>query len=108
MKSSLNYTVEHDRSINDGQCNEGITYDRQIQLQCSKKSWRLIGFQRPDGTHYEYLTNNLDLELGVVAFLYLGRWDEETYFDDIKNNLAGSKAWGKNPVSLSSNHCYRW
>jgi len=100
MKSMLKYIVEHERPIKPGQSNEGIVYDRQIQLNCSKQPWRLIGFQHPDGTFYEYLTNDLSLEPGVVAFLYLRRWDEEKYFDDIKNNLAGSKAWGKNPIAI--------
>jgi len=100
MKSRLNYTVDHERPIKSGQCNEGVVYDRQIQLQCSKQPWRLIGFEHPDGARYEYLTNDLSLEPGVVAFLYLRRWDEEKYFDDIKNNLAGSKAWGKHPISI--------
>ena len=100
MKSSLKYTTEQERAIKTGQCNEGIVYDRQIELNCSKQPWRLVGFEHPDGSSYEYLTNDMNLEPGVIAFLYLRRWDEEKYFDDIKNNLAGSKAWGKNPVSI--------
>lgn len=100
MKSVLNYTVSKERPLKSGQCNEGILYDREVELKCSKKAWRLIGFQHPDGKRYEYLTNDMELEPGVVAFLYLRRWDEEKYFDDIKNNLACSKAWGKNPVSI--------
>jgi len=92
MKSLLNYTIDHERPIESGQDNEGIVDDRQIRLNCSKQPWRLIGFEHPDGTYYEYLTNDFSLEPGVVAFLYLRRWDEEKSFNDIKNNLAGSKA----------------
>ena len=32
---------------------------------------------------------------GVVAFLYLRRWDEEKCFDTGKNDFSCSKAWAK-------------
>jgi len=59
----------------------------------------LIDFCSPDGIDYEYLTNDQALLPGVVAFLYHRRWDKEKYYDCFKNDLAGSKAWGKSPVA---------
>lgn len=100
MKSVLNYSVikENDVAINSS--NEGVLYDRTVTLQSSKGTWRLIGFHSPNGIDYEYLTNDQELLPGVVAFLYHRRWDKEKYYDCFKNDLAGSKAWGKSPVAI--------
>ena len=49
---------------------------------------------------YAYITNELELEPGIIAFLYHRRWDKEKYYDTFKNDLAGAKAWGKSSVSI--------
>jgi IS4 transposase len=45
------------------------------------------------------LTNDFSLEPGELAFIYHRRWDEEKFFDNFKNDLAGAKSLGKNPNS---------
>lgn len=80
--------------------NDGVLYDRQVRLLKSDGIWRAIGFQSPDGVVYEYLTNDLTLLPGVVAFLYHRRWDKEKFYDCFKNDLAGAKAWGKSTVAI--------
>lgn len=100
MKSSLNYTVVRPREVAATPTNRGVTHDFEITLQCSHSAWRLIGFTAPDGTLYEYVTNDLQLPAGVVAFLYHRRWDKEKYYDCFKNDLAGAKAWGKREVAI--------
>jgi len=47
------------------------------------------------GRIYKYLTNNFDLEPGVIAFLYLRRWDEEKILDTWENDFSQRKAWGE-------------
>jgi hypothetical protein len=42
------------------------------------------------------------LELGVIAFLYLRRWDEEKCFDTWKNDFSQGKAWGRNRVAIEN------
>ena len=54
------------------------------------------------GVQYSYLTNNFDLEPGVIAFLYLRRWDEEKSFDPWKNDFSQKKAWGKSKTAIQN------
>lgn len=100
MKSIITYTIEAAREVEPSLANQGVRYDREVTLKTGTRRWRLIGFVSPDGTEYEYLTNELQLEPGVIAFLYHRRWDKEKYYDTFKNDLAGAKAWGKSPVSI--------
>ena len=100
MKSTLNYSVLALRKVSTHVSNEKVLSDDTIQLDSSKQPWRLIQWVSPEGVHYEYLTNDFDLEPGVVAFLYYRRWDEEKYFDNFKNDLANNKAWGKSTIAI--------
>ncbi|MDP1935444.1 MAG: hypothetical protein Q8K47_11285, partial [Nitrosomonas sp.] len=68
-------------------------------LRLSKQRWRRIEFIGPKGEEYAYLTNDFSLEPGELAFIYHRRWDEEKFFDNFKNDLAGAKSLGKNPNS---------
>ena len=100
MKSTLKYTCIQENALAICPSNAGVLYDRSVTLQSSQGAWRLIGFRAPDGIDYEYLTNDTELLPGVVAFLYHRRWDKEKYYDCFKNDLAGSKAWGKSPIAI--------
>jgi hypothetical protein len=100
MKENFKYEVLKTRKISDTMENEGILGDFEIAPKSSKQTWRLIRFEAPCGTIYEYLSNDLTLEPGLIAFLYYRRWDEEKYFDAYKNDMASSKAWGKSAVSI--------
>lgn len=100
MKSTLNYSVLEGREVSSHISNESVLSDQKISLNSSKQSWRLIKWVSPDGVEYEYLSNDFSLEPGVIAFLYLRRWDEEKYFDNFKNDLANSKAWGKSAIAI--------
>lgn len=100
MKSSLAYTQDTMRDIPPRSGNENVISDHEIQLQNSKARWRLIRWSSPEGIEYEYLSNDFDLDPGVLAFIYHRRWDEEKFFDSFKNDLANEKAWGKSPVAI--------
>ncbi|MBL0010851.1 MAG: transposase [Nitrosomonas sp.] len=71
-----------------------------MTLRLSKQRWRRIEFIGPKGEEYAYLTNDFSLEPGELAFIYHRRWDEEKFFDNFKNDLAGAKAWGKTPIAI--------
>lgn len=100
MKSTLSFSVVEERQLSTHISNEKVLSDQKIQLKSSNQPWRLIKWLSPSGIEYEYLTNDLELEPGVVAFLYYRRWDEEKYFDNFKNDMANKKAWGKSPVAI--------
>lgn len=100
MKSNLNYTVIDNLKVTSAGKKQGIKTDKLIQLDSSNEKWRLIGYKSNTGEYYEYLTNDLHLKSGVVAFLYHRRWDVEKYFDNYKNDMANAKAWGKSEIAI--------
>lgn len=100
MKSTFKYEVLGEIIKVASPVNEGIISDQLIQLRSSTEKWRLIKFISPDGKDYEYLSNDLALMPGMIAFLYHRRWDEEKYFDNYKTDMANSKAWGKSAVAI--------
>jgi len=100
MKSTFKYQVLEDLNVAADFVNEGVVSDQLVQLNSSKEVWRLIKFIAPDGTEYEYLSNDLVLTPGMIAFLYHRRWDEEKYFDNYKTDMANSKAWAKSSIAI--------
>jgi len=103
MKSNLTFTVKQSSDIDlDNPANQGIISDRQIQLDSARQPWRLIHFVSRRGHAVEFLTNELELAPGVIAFLYSRRWEEEKCFDTWKNDFSQAKAWGKSPVAIEN------
>lgn len=45
------------------------------------------------GKVYRFITNELTLPPGLIAFLYKLRWDIEKVFDQVKNKFLEQKAW---------------
>ena len=57
---------------------------------------RRIRYQDPvSGEEYSFITTEVNLPPGLIAYLYKLRWDVEKVFDDVKNKLCQKKAWGK-------------
>lgn len=102
FKANLIITERNAQAVAPLLLNEGILCDEHVWLQSSAQPWRLVSYKTPTGQIYTYLTNNFDLEPGVIAFMYLRRWDEEKCFDTWKNDLAQKKAWGKGSVAIRS------
>ncbi len=100
MKSTFKYHILEEIAVAPTAVNEGVIWDKKIQLNSSKQIWRLIQFISPDGKVYEYLSNDFTLSAGIIAFLYHRRWDEEKYFDNYKTDMANAKAWGKSPIAI--------
>ncbi len=100
MKTTFKYQVVEETAVAASPMNEGVVWDKVIQLNSSKQIWRLIRFISPDGKLYDYLSNDFTLSPGMIAFLYHRRWDEEKYFDNYKTDMANSKAWGKSPIAI--------
>ena len=100
MKNNLNYSVLERKKVTTSNKRQGIASDQIIQLESSEYKWRLIGYWSETGEYYQYLTNDFELTPGVIAYLYHRRWDEEKYFDNFKNDMANSKAWGKSDTAI--------
>ena len=55
---------------------------------------RRIHYVEPvTGVEYVFITSELTLRPGMIAFLYKLRWDLEKVFDQLKNKLNEQKAW---------------
>lgn len=77
----------------------GITADEIVET-CKGVLLRRIGYTHPaTGVLYEFLTSEFTLPPGVIAFLYLRRWDLEKIFDELKNKLGAKRAWASSATA---------
>ncbi len=61
---------------------------------------RRVTYKDPlSGKVYRFITNELTLPPGLIAFLYKLRWDIEKIFDQVKNKLLEQKAWAKSATA---------
>ncbi len=73
--------------------NLGVESDERVTFD-GGHVMRLIHYIDPEtGTSYHFLTTEMTLRPGVVAWLYLLRWRIEKVFDTSKNKLQETKAW---------------
>ena len=102
MKSSLCVDSTEGLAIADLPANEGVVKDLRITLRSSRECWRLITYRTRRGHLVEFLTNEFDLQPGLIAFLYSRRWEEEKCFDTWKNDFSQAKAWGASVVAIDN------
>ncbi|MBK8637277.1 MAG: transposase [Chromatiaceae bacterium] len=102
MKSHLGVDSTEGLPIADDPANAGVINDLRVTLSSSREDWRLITCRPRRGEELQFLTNDLSLLPGVVAFLYFRRWEEEKCFDTWKNDFAQAKAWGKGTVAIAN------
>jgi hypothetical protein len=82
--------------------NQGVVSDERVALRSSQAVWRRITVETDAAEEVCFLTNEVDLEPGVVAFLYLRRWDTEKCFDTWKNDFAHARAWGVHRIAVEN------
>lgn len=64
---------------------------------------RRIRYLEPvSGTEYCFLTSELTLRPGIIAFLYKLRWEVEKVFDQLKNKLDEQHAWASTEQAKSA------
>jgi len=102
MKSTLCVDSTEGLPVADVPANEGVVKDLRITLRSSRELWRLIAFRTRRGHLVEFLTNEFDLQPGLIAFLYSRRWEEEKCFDTWKNDFSQAKAWGASAVAIEN------
>ncbi len=73
--------------------NRGVLSDELVGPSSGATMRRIKYRDNVLGTIYTYLTNELTLPPGLLAFLYKLRWDDEKVFDMIKNKFEEKKAW---------------
>lgn len=85
----------------------GLRYDKTIALTVAKsrklypKNLRLIEFYDQEKDNYLiFLSNNFEVSALEIANLYKNRWQIETFFKWIKQNLTIKKFWGYSPNAV--------
>jgi hypothetical protein len=79
--------------------NAGIEADELVATS-QHVSVRRIRYTHPaTGEQFEFITNELTLPPGLIAFLYLRRWDLEKVFDELKNKLGADHAWASSTTA---------
>lgn len=93
-KEKMDLTVTRQNLIDRADPNQaGITADELVATS-QRITLRRIRYTHPaTGESYEFLTSEFTLPPGVIAFLYLRRWDLEKVFDELKNKLGAQRAW---------------
>jgi hypothetical protein len=102
MKANLRIDSTEGLGVDADPLNAGVQRDLRVMLASSPEPWRLITYRTRRGHVVEFLTNDFDLQPGVVAFLYSRRWEEEKCFDTWKNDFSQAKAWGKRAVAIDN------
>jgi len=73
--------------------NTGILADELIGVFCGVMLRRVRYRDPATGKEFSFITSEMTLPPGLIAFIYLLRWDIEKVFDEKKNKLQEKKAW---------------
>ena len=92
-KENMNLTIAPRPWDGSDPVNAGILKDGYL-VDGPQTPIRLVVFQDPiSGDTFEFITNLMNVEPGVIAQLYRMRWDIEKSFDALKNQFGETKAW---------------
>ena len=75
--------------------NNGVLADETVGRSAGYAMRRVIYQDPATLKEYRFLTTEMTLPPGLIAFLYKLRWDIEKVFDQNKNALGEGKAWTK-------------
>lgn len=82
--------------------NAGIQSVQLVAGQAGVVLRRIEYVEPVTGTKYCFITNEMTLRPGIIAFLYKQRWDVEKVFDQLKNKLDEQKAWASSNEAKSA------
>jgi len=77
--------------------NVGIVSDQLGGTNSGDVLRKIVYVEPATGTTFVFLTNEMTLPPGLIAFIYKKRWDIEKVFDQFKNKLMENKAWAQSP-----------
>ena len=75
--------------------NVGIVSDQLGGTNSGDMLRKIVYIEPATGRKFVFLTNEMTLPPGLIAFIYKKRWDIEKVFDQFKNKLMENKAWAK-------------
>lgn len=79
--------------------NEGVLGNEMVGPSNGEAIRRVTYRDGESGKIYRFLTAEMTLPPGLIAFIYKCRWDIEKVFDQNKNKLGENKAWAKSPTA---------
>ena len=79
--------------------NLGVLNDERVGPSNGTTLRRVTYKDSVTGKVYRFITNELTLPPGLIAFLYKLRWDIEKIFDQVKNKLMEQKAWANSQTA---------
>jgi hypothetical protein len=77
--------------------NNGVVRDEQVGVSGGILIRRITYIDPVSGKKYVFITNEMTLPPGLLAFVYKKRWDIEKVYDEFKNHLMETKAWADSP-----------
>ena len=81
--------------------NIGVLSDELVSCFAGIMIRRVRYVDHVTGKQYSFLTNEMRVPPGLIAFMYKLRWDVEKIFDEKKNKLEESKSWATSEVARS-------
>jgi len=88
-------TIETPEWDRDDPRNIGVISDETVEPSNGVAMRRVRYLDPATGEEYSFLTNEMTLPPGMIAFLYKKRWDVEKAYDEFKNKLGQKQAWAK-------------
>ena len=106
-KSSMKYTIIG-QNFNIDQ-DTGLRADKTVELTVVKsrklypEKIRLVEYYDSQNDNYLiFMTNNFEVTALEIAYLYKNRWQIETFFKWIKQNLSIKKFWGYSTTAVKT------
>ena len=81
--------------------NNGVVSDEMVGPASGAAMRRVTYIDPVTGVTYRFITNEMTLPPGLIAFLYKLRWDIEKVFDVVKNKTYENKAWAGTEAAKS-------
>jgi hypothetical protein len=97
-KQNMDLVIIGQSPVADSPENRGVLADQYVQTS-QHVMVRRVRYQAPGGALFEFITTAFDLEPGLIAWLYLRRWELEKVYDQLKNKLHESKAWASSATA---------
>lgn len=79
--------------------NQGVEHDQLIQTSQHVMVRMITYTDAVSGQTYEFITTEMTLAPGLIAYLYLRRWDIEKTYDQFKNKYHEQKAWASSDTA---------
>jgi hypothetical protein len=79
--------------------NAGVTSDELVSTSRGVSIRRIRYTDPVHATDYSFITTEMTLPPGIIAFIYKMRWNIEKVFDEFKNTFYQQKAWGKSSTT---------